>query len=185
MNDVMRCCAEQISEDMSICRRCDYEWNHSTHTPSRCKEENNCVKPKNIEGDMNGFKPTPKSPILIGDLVIINEFDRPCTRLVVLVTQTDGNYIGGEYVCKNTTCIKVSGRSETAVKLEDFGVNLIYNVPSETVRAVRVGKSRVLYQRGIRIREWQPEMDEEIQKLKSGMLNRLIEIQNDRISEKL
>lgn len=174
MNNVMNCCAEQITSETTICRRCDYEWNHIEQTPPSCKSEDQITMKVRNPDNMNGFKPMAKTEIKPGSLVIINESDRPCTRLIVFVDRIFNGYVEGRYICQDTMDGVVGGPVENVVAITDFGVDLTIKPGLNLTGAVKVDKSRVLYSSKDKIRDWQPIGGGELQRLKPGMYQTLI-----------
>ncbi len=90
----------------------------------------------------------------IGDLIIINDCDRPSAELVAIVTAAkDGlygwRYINDEKRLKNYGCQRPESTLKLATKLEDFGVTLVLDemqywciVTGEYVAKYPDGKSR-------------------------------------------
>jgi hypothetical protein len=102
-----------------------------------------------------------QSKLYVGMPVIVNEFDRPCTRLVAVVSDMDidNDIVVVKYLCAQTrvkTCCMAINR---VTPLEDFGVTLIIE-GEEMMRCLPERKSVATYYDG-RPRPWQPENPDE------------------------
>ena len=111
--------------------------------------------------------------IKINDLVIINGFDRPCTRLIAIVSEIGSDYILADYICKDTSMGQCSDQPSRVTKIEDFGVKIDIAMDRDAIQAIQVGLSIVKYPDG-RTRKWQPEYyDTSWYDLHDGMKERL------------
>lgn len=52
--------------------------------------------------------------IEVGDYVIINQYDKPCTRLVARVKAINGDKVVGEYITAETSTVRCTGRLNRA-----------------------------------------------------------------------
>lgn len=104
------------------------------------------------------------SKIQIGDYVIMNEADKPCTRLIaeVIELSNDQNFVRGRYICKNTNMREPYGKLSDVTLVSSFGVEMFFN--EEMVGTEQVRPSVAKYQNGAP-REWQPSGENPEQKL--------------------
>lgn len=58
-----------------------------------------------------------------GDLVTINHFDRPCTRLIAVVKSCDNGLVNAVYLTTGTILKKCYAPIENVTLISDFGVN--------------------------------------------------------------
>lgn len=107
--------------------------------------------------------------IKVGDYVIMNNSDKPCTRLIAQVIELpEGkDFVGGRYICKGTNMRYPYGRLSEATLVSSFGVELFFangRVSSEQVNPDRC----VAKYRDGRPREWQPHGENPEQELYDG-----------------
>lgn len=105
--------------------------------------------------------------IKVGDYVIMNNSDKPCTRLIAQVIELpEGkDFVRGRYICKGTNMRYPQGRLSEATLVSDFGVELFFangRVSSEQLRP-----SAATYRDG-KPREWQPHGENPEQELYDG-----------------
>ena len=111
--------------------------------------------------------------IKINDLVIINEFDRPCTRLIAIVSEIGSDYILADYICKDTSMGQCDEQPSRVTKIEDFGMKIDIDMDQGAVQVIQVGPSIAKYSDGS-IRKWQPEYYDTLwHELRDGMKERL------------
>lgn len=106
--------------------------------------------------------------IQIGDLVIINDSDKPCTRLMARVAEVDPvrGFIRAEYICERTNMRECQGSLHRATLVSDFGVEVAFD--GNVVSTEQVRPSVATYPDG-KPREWQPSGENPTQQLrKSG-----------------
>ena len=98
----------------------------------------------------------------IGMPVIINEFDRPCTRLVAVITKIDrfNDIVTAKYLCVDTITDVCGALIHRVTPLSDFGVALIVK-NNGTVCCEPVGESVAKYPYTDEHRLWQPEQDKD------------------------
>lgn len=100
----------------------------------------------------------------IGDLVIVNEFDRPCARLIAEVMDMGLDYLVVEYIDKS---LEHHGKMRVydisnPTKIEDFGMRLCAYVSDYGFAVCRsVYKPKAVYKNG-RERLWQPELKDQV-----------------------
>lgn len=107
-----------------------------------------------------------KTEIKIGDYVILNDFDKPCLRLVAKVTGIDyeENWLNAEYICEQTSMKEVGTFINYAWNVKDFGIELSFDEEG-FVSYNRVGESIVTYMNHAP-RKWQNEYEPFYQKLR-------------------
>lgn len=99
-----------------------------------------------------------KTPILAGDLLIINEADRPCTRLIAIAERRDDEgRIWARYVSLEHKSWPIVTTTQTlAQHLADFGVEI--RVGDSAFVALPKSDSRAEYASG-KPRAWQDHQD--------------------------
>lgn len=104
------------------------------------------------------------SEIKIGDYVIMNDADKPCTRLIAQVTELpEGkDFVRARYICERTNMREPYGRLSRATLVSDFGVEITFD--GDTVTTEQVRPSVATYPDG-KSREWQPSGENPEQKL--------------------
>lgn len=98
----------------------------------------------------------------IGTPVIINTFDRPCTRLVAIVIGRNDQAVFARYLAKELRGRTVGGYADTVTPVAEFGVELTFETAddgSTRYRCEVVGASRATYKGG-RPRQWQQYVDD-------------------------
>lgn len=91
----------------------------------------------------------------IDDYVIVNDFDRPCTRLIAKVKSIDDSGLAKfDYLTTGTSMKMASGPINEATLIADFGVIVVEN-PND-IFAKQVLKCVATYSDGSP-RGWQPE----------------------------
>ena len=105
--------------------------------------------------------------IKVGDYVIMNNSDKPCTRLIAQVIELpEGqDFVRGRYICKGTNMRYPYGRLSEATLVSDFGVELFFT--GGRVSSEQVNPSAATYRDG-RPREWQPGGENPEQELYDG-----------------
>lgn len=103
--------------------------------------------------------------IQVGDLVIINDSDKPCTRLMARVTELDSvrGFIRAEYVCKRTNMAVCQGGLHRATLVSEFGVEVTFD--GDMVSTEQVRPSVATYPDG-KARDWQPSGENPMQELR-------------------
>ena len=94
----------------------------------------------------------------IGTPVIINGFDRPCTRLVAIVTKIKNNVVYAKYLTKDVLSKKCSAYISKVTPISDFGVEL--RIEDGIAFCQIVGENKATYCDGNH-RPWQAEFVEE------------------------
>ena len=94
---------------------------------------------------------------MIGEYVIINEYDKPCTRLVAQVVSVEGDKVKARYITEGTTLRVCESSLSSVTPVSDFGVLLIFE--GSRVSGIRNGESIATYRDG-KPRYWQPENTE-------------------------
>jgi len=105
-------------------------------------------------------------PIEVRDFVIINEFDKPCTRLVAQVVKIENGRVTGRYITEETTLEFCTGDIAHATLVSAFGVAL--NLSDGYVEGIQIGDSSATYPDG-RPRLWQPDDHSERYKLREAV----------------
>lgn len=102
--------------------------------------------------------------ISIGDYVIMNDADKPCTRLIAQVAELpEGkDFLRARYICERTNMREPYGRLSGATLVSDFGVEMTFE--GDTVTTEQVRPSVATYRDG-RPREWQPHGENPTQQL--------------------
>ena len=101
--------------------------------------------------------------IVVGMPVILDDIDRPCTRLIAIVKsieQSDtvsSGIVHARYLTTNTMMKDCSSLLKHVTPLSDFGVALEFN--DGIVCGKVTGSSIALYRNG-QSRAWQPEWEE-------------------------
>jgi len=105
--------------------------------------------------------------IKVGDYVIMNNTDKPCTRLIAQVIELpEGkDFVRGRYICKNTNMRYPQGGLSDATLVSDFGVELFF--ANGRISSEQVNPSVAKYRDG-RPREWQPHGENPEQELYDG-----------------
>lgn len=105
--------------------------------------------------------------ISVGDYIIINDADKPCTRLIALVTEAnqEKDFVRAQYICERVNMRECQGRLSNARLVSDFGVEIIFN--DHTVYTEQVRPSIATYPDG-EPRNWQPSGESPEQKLFRG-----------------
>ena len=105
--------------------------------------------------------------ISIGDYVIMNDADKPCTRLIAQVTELpEGkDFVRARYICERTSMREPYGRLSGATLVSDFGVEITFE--GDTVTTEQVRASVATYRDG-KPRNWQPHGENPTQKLYRG-----------------
>lgn len=105
--------------------------------------------------------------ISIGDYVIMNDTEKPCTRLIAQVTKlSEGqDFVCARYICERVIMRKPYGRLSNATLISDFGVEIIFD--GDTVTTKQVRPSAATYRDG-KPRNWQPHGENPTQKLYRG-----------------
>jgi len=93
----------------------------------------------------------------VNDLIIINHFDKPCTRLIAQVEKIEDGKVTARYITTGTTSERCFGPVEEATPIADFGV--VIQTEGRAVCGLGIGKSRATYPDG-KPRVWQPEQQE-------------------------
>lgn len=106
--------------------------------------------------------------IQLGDYVIMNDADKPCTRLIAQVIELpEGrDFVRGRYICERTNMREPYGRLSGATLVSDFGVELTFNT-DDTVTSEQVRPSVATYSDG-KPRQWQPHGENPTQPLYKG-----------------
>ncbi len=104
------------------------------------------------------------STIKIGDYVIINDADKPCTRLIAkaILVEPERGFIRARYICEQTNMRECQGRLSNATLVSDFGVDLAFE--GNTVTATQPRPSVARYPDG-EPRDWQPSGENPTQTL--------------------
>jgi len=107
------------------------------------------------------------SKIAIGDYIIINDADKPCTRLIALVTEAsqEKDFVRAQYICERVNLRECQGRLSNARLVSDFGVEMAFN--GDTVSTEQIRPSIATYPDG-EPRNWQPSGESPEQKLFRG-----------------
>lgn len=107
------------------------------------------------------------SEIKIGDYVIMNDADKPCTRLIAVVTQVDAEKerVNARYICERVNMREPYGWLGGVTLVSDFGVEMTFN--GDTVSTEQLRPSVATYRDG-KLREWQPSGENPEQKLFRG-----------------
>ena len=98
--------------------------------------------------------------IVVGMPVILNDMDRPCTRLVAIVKSIEqpntvsSGIVHARYLTTNTMMKDCSSLLAHTTPLEAFGVELV--IVGSQVYGHIIGPSQATYRNG-KPREWQPE----------------------------
>lgn len=97
--------------------------------------------------------------IKVGDAVIMNYHDRPCTRLVAIVHSIRDNFVYAYYLTRNNRIglHECADRYENVTLLKDFGVELV--IADELATCTLIRESTAKYKDGS-IRQWQPDGNE-------------------------
>ena len=95
--------------------------------------------------------------INLGEYVIINEFDKPCTRLVAKVTEVNGKRVKARYITKGTNLKIRTSDTENVMPVHRFGVRLVFD--DGQVTGICDAQSTATYKDG-KPRYWQPEHTE-------------------------
>jgi len=105
--------------------------------------------------------------IKVGDYVIMNDTDKPCTRLIAVVTQIDAEKerVNARYICERVNMREPYGRLGGVTLVGDFGIEMTFN--GDTVSTEQVRPSVATYRDG-KPREWQPSGENPEQKLFRG-----------------
>lgn len=105
--------------------------------------------------------------IQIGDYVIINNTDKPCTRLIAVVLDIDiaKDRVRARYICDRVNMREPYGRLSEATLVSDFGVEMTFDGNNVTTAQVR--PSIATYRDG-KPRAWQPSGENPCQKLYRG-----------------
>jgi len=90
---------------------------------------------------------------LIGEYVIINEFDKPCTRLIAEVTHIEGETVHARYITDGTQSLHCSAHISEVTPVYKFGV--MYDIKGGYITAARITHSKATYRDG-KPRNWQP-----------------------------
>jgi len=95
-----------------------------------------------------------KTPVKVGDLIIVNDYDCPCVQLVAQVRKIENGRCFADYVTTGTLSTKKAENPvENATLVSDFGVRLVNNngiLEAYTLRE----PSRATYKNG-KPRNWQ------------------------------
>ena len=91
--------------------------------------------------------------IKIGDLVIINQFDCPCSRLIASVTSVDEHTVHAEYLSAKTRMREVFSPLSVVTPIDKFGVELV-NTDNGRFYTRQISESLATYLDGT-VREWQ------------------------------
>lgn len=106
--------------------------------------------------------------IKVGDYVIMNNSDKPCTRLIAQVIELpEGkDFVRGRYICKNTNMRYPQGRLSEATLVSDFGVELSVelSLTNGKISTEQVRPSVATYSDG-KPRQWQPDGENPEQEL--------------------
>jgi len=110
--------------------------------------------------------------IRIGTPVIINLFDRPCTRLTAVVTRVDeaGGMVYARYLTTGTRTSACYGPLIGVTPLRQFGVDLV--LEGTQIRGIQRRLSEATYRDG-RPRAWQPETSGELHSVRPEVYRRL------------
>ena len=102
--------------------------------------------------------------IKVGDYVIMNDCDKPCTRLIAIVTKvdTEKERVNARYICKRVNMREPYGWLGGVTLVSDFGVEMAFN--GDTVSTKQVRPSIATYRDG-KPRNWQPSGENPEQKL--------------------
>jgi len=102
--------------------------------------------------------------IQIGDYVIMNDCDKPCTRLIAVVTKVDAEKerVWARYICERVNMREPYGWLGGVTRVSDFGVEIAFN--GDMVSTEQVRPSVATYRDG-KPREWQPYGEDPEQKL--------------------
>lgn len=102
--------------------------------------------------------------IKIGDYVIMNDADKPCTRLIAQIIELpEGkDFARGQYICKKVNIREPCGRLSDVTLISDFGVEMAFS--SDMVSTEQVRPSVATYRDG-EPRDWQPGDENPYQKL--------------------
>lgn len=89
--------------------------------------------------------------------VIINEFDRPCARLVAIVTGTKEGIVMAKYLAKDTNSTECAAPADKVTPLEVFGMRLDIDNGVGLAWVNECGANRATYSDGAP-RKWQEEL---------------------------
>lgn len=100
---------------------------------------------------------------MIGEFVIINEFDKPCTRLIAQVERIEGETIVARYVTTGTRMTHCSAHVSEVTPVHKFGV--MFEIKGGHISAGQVCASKATYRDG-KPRDWQPAGEDSRVKLR-------------------
>lgn len=99
-----------------------------------------------------------------GELVIANEFDRPCARLICEVIKEEGEVVLLQYLdARVDKGGKLLVEADRVSRVQDFGVRLRNKSTFGYCEVEHTKPSTVAYPNGNGIRPWQPELGEVLQ----------------------
>jgi sporulation protein YlmC with PRC-barrel domain len=92
--------------------------------------------------------------VKIGDYVIINDFDKPCTRLIAEVERFEGETVIARYVTTGTRMTHCSAHVSQVTPVWKFGV--MFELKKGHITAAQISPSKATYRDG-KPRNWQPQ----------------------------
>ena len=97
----------------------------------------------------------PDHRILLGDLVIFGDFDRPSADMIACVMKIENGVVHGEYLSERSRRLdsRPAGPPESVTLVERFGVRA--EVLPDWIVVKPIGPSKATYRDG-RPRSWQP-----------------------------
>lgn len=98
----------------------------------------------------------PAGQIKVGHCVIMNSTDKPCARLIALVSQDTGTHIIGAFLTDGIRQHSVRGPKSHATPINHFGYRVYYNGQYLSVRPDQTLEIVATYANG-KSRIWQPE----------------------------
>lgn len=96
-----------------------------------------------------------------GSHIIVNEADRPCTRLVACVDYVSTEVLVCHYMSKNAMATQMVVHPSRATLLEHFGVKVEFTNDLVRFRTIKTGPSLATYEDG-RPREWQQSSGDDL-----------------------
>lgn len=101
----------------------------------------------------------------LGDYIIINDADKPCTRLIAEVIHVDHekDFVRARYICKKTNMRECQGRLSKATLVSAFGVEMSFEENQVTATQVRPSTARYFDEEP---RDWQPSGENPTQTLR-------------------
>ncbi len=100
---------------------------------------------------------------MIGEYVIINELDKPCTRLIAQVERIDAEKVIARYVTNGTRMTHCSAHISEVTPVWKFGV--MFEIKGGYISAGQITPSKATYRDG-KPRNWQPQGEDSRVKLR-------------------